>query len=251
MDDNPSDALLVREYLTRQAAGVEILEAASCNDARDLCAAQEFDCVLMDQRLPGLQGSVCVKQLRDDGFLRGFVLLTGAADPANAVEAIKNGADAFVLKDEAREKLLPAIYSAIEAHAPDVAAMAAKGRQEERFDRLSRDIQRVVRALEAEGRNEPLVRALQTIEAMAPDIKSQIADIAALKTQMTNIQTSTNTSLDMLVKMQNGWQDFLLKTQRQQQAVKRDLLKRLVVVLLALIATAEAVAIAWIYYGNR
>lgn len=120
VDDEPSDAFLVRHLLARHDPDFTLLEATSCEETLAIVAKQTIDCIVMDQRLVGTSGSDCIKQLRENHYVGAFILLTGFADERTAVEAMKNGADDFLSKDHMHDELPMAIAKAIERRAEAV-----------------------------------------------------------------------------------------------------------------------------------
>lgn len=144
VDDDLSDARLIREILERQDPELTIINADTCEDALRLADTETIDCIVMDQRLPGLQGSKCVAALREQGYQGGFVLLTGFADPYTAVEAMKNKADDYLDKGLIRERLLSAIRTAVSIRSDAVAkqkeAIAKNRRIDDRIEELERSI---------------------------------------------------------------------------------------------------------------
>lgn len=61
-DDNAANRALVRAVLT--PLGVEVAEAADGEQAVALAAASSFDLILMDVRMPGLDGRAALDRIR-------------------------------------------------------------------------------------------------------------------------------------------------------------------------------------------
>lgn len=205
VDDDLNDALLVRKILASQDPTITIVDAETCEQALDLAKRENFDCIVMDQKLMGLSGSECVRRLRDQKYVGGFVLLTGFSDVETAVEAIRNGADEFISKNDIREKLLPAIRSAVELHREPMRAARDAEEKIVRIDEKTEGIEDARQRMERRPRvdhDEALLKALDTIGEMAPNLKQTIGDIATLKAQMANIESTSNTSIKMLLDLQ-------------------------------------------------
>lgn len=73
--------------VTHGAAGIEALQATS------------FECVITDLRMPGLDGRAVLKWVREHQPDVDVLMLTGYGDVKDAVEAIKQGAWDFLVKD--------------------------------------------------------------------------------------------------------------------------------------------------------
>ena len=73
--------------VTHGAAGIEALQTGT------------FDCVITDLRMPGLDGRAVLKWVREHQPDLDVLMLTGHGDVKDAVEAIKQGAWDFLVKD--------------------------------------------------------------------------------------------------------------------------------------------------------
>lgn len=99
VDDDEIDRMSVRRALQR--AGLELgifVEAATCAEAMGLLEHEEFDCAIVDFRLPDCDGLELVQQIRDRGFAVAILVLTGQGDERLAVELIKAGANDYLSK---------------------------------------------------------------------------------------------------------------------------------------------------------
>lgn len=85
------------------ASGIEFLKAA---------ASVEPACVLLDIRMPVMDGLEVQEQLRRHGSVMPVVILTGHGDVSLAVRAMKNGAVDFIEKPFQKTVLLAAIERA-------------------------------------------------------------------------------------------------------------------------------------------
>lgn len=75
----------------------------------DMVRRLEPDLILSDINMPGDNGLEVLKKLRAEHNTTPFVLLTMHAEPALAAEAMRTGANGYVLKLSAGEDLLKAI----------------------------------------------------------------------------------------------------------------------------------------------
>jgi CheY-like chemotaxis protein len=90
-----------------------LLEAETGREGLQLVHTQKPDCVLLDYHLPDLNGLEFLAELRNDvGEIPvPIMMLTGADTAAVAVEAMKRGAQDYLVKDVNRQylELLPAV----------------------------------------------------------------------------------------------------------------------------------------------
>jgi CheY-like chemotaxis protein len=77
-DDNAANRILLRTIL--QAFGVEVAEASDGGEAVDLADRRHFDLILMDLRMPGLDGQGAARRIRDGGDGRRTPILAISAE---------------------------------------------------------------------------------------------------------------------------------------------------------------------------
>jgi DNA-binding NarL/FixJ family response regulator len=84
-----------------------------------------LDVVLMDLRMPEMDGVSAIRQTTDLGIRARFIVLTTFDTDSDVLPAIEAGATGYLLKDAPRAELLRAVYSAAAGEAvlsPSVAA---------------------------------------------------------------------------------------------------------------------------------
>lgn len=91
--------------------------------ALELLTNQEFDVIVLDLRMPGMDGLATLKAIRERDALTPVVLLTGHVDVKQVSEALKEGASEALLKPCPVEDLVSCIENAYErkGFATDVA----------------------------------------------------------------------------------------------------------------------------------
>lgn len=67
------------------------------------------DVVLLDMRMPGMDGLAILRQLQQEGFGRPIAMLTTSSDERDLVEALRNGARGYLLKDMEPDELVVAL----------------------------------------------------------------------------------------------------------------------------------------------
>lgn len=112
VDDD--DAVRVSLLRSLVAAGYS---ACGYSSATDFLRAAELDsggCIILDVRMPGLDGLELQDVLARRGITLPIIFLTGHGDIAMSVRAIKAGAEDFLTKPVDRDALLSAVQRAIE-----------------------------------------------------------------------------------------------------------------------------------------
>jgi DNA-binding NarL/FixJ family response regulator len=94
--------------------GVEVVASVeNGNDVIGLCRAHDPDVVVMDYRLPGLNGVEATATLRKECPEVAVVCLTASANPLE-IQALKEaGAVACLTKDEELDEIVAAIRNAV------------------------------------------------------------------------------------------------------------------------------------------
>ncbi|MEU7431522.1 LuxR family two component transcriptional regulator [Streptomyces sp. 2333.5] len=97
----------------RHAEGIEVVaEAANGAEAVRLGAEHRPDVVLLDVRMPVLDGLAAVAPLAALDPAPKVVMLTTFGDEENVLRALRDGATGFLLKDEGPQELISAVRAA-------------------------------------------------------------------------------------------------------------------------------------------
>lgn len=113
-DDAPFRTAIERRL---KLAGYDVATYASAQELLDrLPDPDRLGCVLLDVQIPGLSGPELQRRLIELGSVLPIVFLTGHADTATTVRAIKAGAEDFLTKPVSSEQLIDAIERAMARH---------------------------------------------------------------------------------------------------------------------------------------
>lgn len=107
------DHALFREglkFLLRSLdAALEVAEAGNCAKALEQAATGAYDLVLLDLKMPGVEGLDALAALREAIPTAPLVVLSGVDDPAVVRAAIERGAMGFIPKSSTPEVMLQAL----------------------------------------------------------------------------------------------------------------------------------------------
>ena len=118
VEDDLVDRMACRRALAQDPNYEFVLsEAETGREGLQLAHAQKPDCVLLDYNLPDLNGLEFLAELRKDlgEITLPVLMLTGANNASVAVEAMKRGAQDYLVKDTNRQylELLPAVIQRV------------------------------------------------------------------------------------------------------------------------------------------
>ena len=97
-----------------QHAGYAFLEASSGHEAIEKATASEPDVMILDVKMPGMDGLEVLETLRRQGIEVPVIVVSGHGDIETAVKATKLGAFNFMEKPFGEERVLLEIRNAVE-----------------------------------------------------------------------------------------------------------------------------------------
>jgi FixJ family two-component response regulator len=162
VDDDP----LVRTSLARliDSAGYVVRAYASASEFLEGWQGASPACVVLDLKLPDLDGMELYRKLRENEAGVQVIFMTGFGDIPTSVEAIKSGAFDFLSKPVTETRLLATIDAAL-----TVAVDAHAERQQvqdlwRRYDTLTPREREVLRLVVGGRMNKHIARELQISE---------------------------------------------------------------------------------------
>ncbi len=117
----------LRSMLQREP-GIEIVgEARNGREAVELCRSLRPDLILMDVRMPEMDGLEATRTIKRELPETGVLMVTMHENRDYMLEATKAGAAGYVLKDASRNELISAVRRVVDAE-PSVSQAAQPGR---------------------------------------------------------------------------------------------------------------------------
>lgn len=107
VEDNPVGALLARTLLRREGCAVET--AATGDEAVAACARARYDLVLMDMRMPGMDGPAATRAIRATGDDTPILALTANAFAEDRRTCLEAGMNDHLVKPLEPERLRAAL----------------------------------------------------------------------------------------------------------------------------------------------
>jgi two-component system nitrate/nitrite response regulator NarL len=132
IDDHTLFRLGLKGLLER--SGIEVIGAASTGQ-EGLQKAHELspDVILLDMRMPDMDGLAVLSKLREQGVGVPITILTTSEEERDLVECLRAGAQGYLLKDMDPEELVAALRKIVAGEsvvAPQLASALAKALQQ-------------------------------------------------------------------------------------------------------------------------
>jgi len=100
VDDDLVDRLAIRRAVEQSGLEAAIDEAGDADEALDKLAQRDFDCILLDQDLPGRSGVDIAKEVRQSGRHVPIVFVTGRQNEELLQAAVDAGVTDFMPKND-------------------------------------------------------------------------------------------------------------------------------------------------------
>jgi len=155
IDDEPIIHEVLGDLLT--AEGFEVEMSSSGEEALDKHSSQEFDLVLLDLLMPGIDGIEVLKQLKKIDPSSVIIIITAYASLESAISAMKMGAFDYIQKPFKHDELLLTVKR----------ALGHKKLQEENL-RLKDELKKKFSFENIIGNSELMQNVFETIKASAP-----------------------------------------------------------------------------------
>ena len=136
--------------------GLEVVgEASNGREAIEICLRLEPDLVLMDVRMPDIDGITATRRIKREQPGVGVLIVTMHENPDYLLEALDAGAAGYVLKDAPADRLISAVHRTLNGESPLNQELATR-----LLRRLAEEKQQKPSASIPTKRHEPLGEAL-------------------------------------------------------------------------------------------
>ncbi|WP_282604558.1 sigma-54 dependent transcriptional regulator [Pelagibius sp. Alg239-R121] len=112
VEDTPSLSIVYQEYLSKAGVKTELAETGA--DALRLLESGRFRVVLLDLKLPDMNGIDILKQITERGLPAAVVVITADGSINTAVDAMRLGAYDFIVKPFSEDRLITTTRNALE-----------------------------------------------------------------------------------------------------------------------------------------
>lgn len=104
VEDSSDNAFLICHYLKPFGADVDL--ASDGGEAVEKVEQKNYDCILMDIQMPGMDGLEATRKIRSLGFKNPVIALTAHALPTEAQRSLEAGCDLHLTKPISRDILI-------------------------------------------------------------------------------------------------------------------------------------------------
>lgn len=114
------DSLTIRRIIIKALATVGIPEAVEAGDGTEAVKAvseQSFDLILLDWNMPKMTGIDALRAIRANGCKTPVIMVTTEAEKSRVIEAIKTGANEYLIKPFSPEQLAAKVKTIVGAGA--------------------------------------------------------------------------------------------------------------------------------------
>lgn len=117
VEDEPRMAALVRQGLEEENYAVDVVYNG--RDVFDWVGIYDYDLIVLDIMLPGMNGLEVCRRLREQGVSTAILMLTARDTVADRVEGLDSGADDYLVKPFAIEELTARIRALLRRQSPN------------------------------------------------------------------------------------------------------------------------------------
>jgi putative two-component system response regulator len=172
LEDNPGDARLIRELLADTNDKFELQCVDLLSKGLDCLASQTIDAMLLDLGLPDSQGLNTIESVRAKKASLPIIVLTVLNDESVAIEAVRRGAQDYLIKGSITGSMLSRIIRY---------AIERKNYEEE----LKRSLEKFTRALN--GTVKAMAMAVEIRDPYTAGHQRRAADLARAIAQEMNL----------------------------------------------------------------
>ncbi len=156
VEDEHKIANSIKKGLTQESYAVDVTYTGT--DGYDLASTEDYDVIVLDLLLPGMDGITICKKLRHENIHTPILMLTAKGQTNDKVEGLDAGADDYLTKPFAFEELLARIRALVRRPRSAVGTTLKVG--DLTLDTLSYEVKRAGKLIQLSSREFTLLEYL-------------------------------------------------------------------------------------------
>ena len=181
VDDDESICDIIERALIR--VGYTVSTAKNASEAQALFAANDYDVVLSDLKMPDMNGIDLIDQLKAKSSYLGSILMTGHSTEESVINAFTQGKiNYYLTKPFELEELLETVSAAVRERKLMLSTQAFRERMEKEINQATKEL---------ESKNKQLQNKHAEAENLYKTLQSQEAEIRETKEYLENLIESS------------------------------------------------------------
>jgi len=141
VEDDELDRAEVRRCLQVAGIAVRLVEVTDAPEALTALTSRTFDCVLLDDHLPKVDGLTVLRSARQAGVTSPVIMLTGHVDASTAVAIMKAGALDYLVKTAlSPERLAQSLHQAARVGRAEQRATEAQLERDRQYEKAQQAV---------------------------------------------------------------------------------------------------------------
>lgn len=147
VDDDPLISRLLSEKLSSD--GFACRSCSSGDEALTTLGQETFDAIISDLQMPGISGLQLLEQVRIKYPRSAFLMATGMDDVRVGIQAMKQGADDYLVKPFQLEAVLASVQRALEKKRLELEVENYRQNLEQMVDQRTKQLQKAMKRIES------------------------------------------------------------------------------------------------------
>lgn len=146
VDDDQAISRLLHDKLTNE--GFSCLSCATAEDALAALETRTFDIIITDMQMPGMSGLELIEEARKRHPRSAYLVITGMNDVHVGIDAMKRGADDYLVKPFRMESLVSSVERALNKKRLELEVEKYRESLEEMVEKRTTQLQSAMKRIE-------------------------------------------------------------------------------------------------------